>query len=483
MSSLQPVSIHAWKNNISWDKLQSTNEGHLKINVENSSLNVVNTSADNSLSNIDTNIETLNSKTLNKNGYAQVLLTSTNGTAVKADTTLTVQDDPEKREGWNCINPVSSTKLNLYYFSGSNEIITLGQLSSVYFKGFINVYTEFSSLPFINVYTKPTGSGDAQPWYHSRITYEYDDNDTIGIGEECIFFGKTSPSTEFNNRKIQLNNVVVDGEGLDTEEILYITVSTNSGATQDAVDTTLNILGFNTSTIRRNLVLKGSTSPDVNITNTLLNTQETNSTDILSNVSVSKDILNSVNSKISQGNASQIVGGSLQQILIYGKDSSGDLHTANISNSGDLDVEIADFVKGQKPSAESFPVVVSSDQTDINIKINDVRKIGSHENLQSGGSLIPSGETNSVFIGNVNKINIVYQDTSTSSFDGLDVLVSGDGTNYYLVEQLYPFTDVSGTIRYAYSSLDVGGFTRIKLRNNSSTDTYANVSASVFGSL
>ena len=148
-----------------------------------------------------------------------------------------------------------------------------------------------------------------------------------------------------------------------------------------------------------------------------------------------------------------------------------------------MDVEIADFVKGQKPSAESFPVVVSSDQTDINIKINDVRKIGSHENLQSGGSLIPSGETNSVFIGNVNKINIVYQDTSTTAFDGLDVLLSGDGTNYYLAEQLYPFTDASGTIRYAYSSLDVGGFTRIKLRNNSSTDTYANVSASVFGSL
>jgi hypothetical protein len=194
-------------------------------------------------------------QTLNKNGYAQVLLTSTNGIAVKADTSLTVQDDPEKREGWNCINSVSSTKLNLYYFSGSNEIITLGQLSSVYFKGFINVFTEFSSLPFINVYTKPTGSGDAQPWYHSRITYEYNNDNTIGIGEECVFFGKETPSTEFNNRKIQLNNVIVVGEGLDAEEILYITVSTNSGATQDAVNTTLNIVGFNTSSIRRNLVL------------------------------------------------------------------------------------------------------------------------------------------------------------------------------------------------------------------------------------
>jgi len=193
-------------------------------------------------------------QTLNKNGYAQVLLTSTNGTLVKADTSLTVQNDPEKREGWNCINPISGTKLNLYFFSGSNEIITLGELSSVYFKGFINKNTEFSSLPFINVYTKPTGSGDAS-WYHSRITYEYNNDNTIGIGEECVFFGKGIPSTEFNNRKIQLNNVVVDGEGLDTEEILYIVVSTNSLATQDAVDTTLNIVGFNTSTIRRNLVL------------------------------------------------------------------------------------------------------------------------------------------------------------------------------------------------------------------------------------
>lgn len=485
MSSLQPVSIHAWKNNISWDKLQSTNEGHLKINVENSSLNVVNTTAENSLSSIDTNIETLNSKTLNKNGYAQVLLTSTNGIAVKADTTLTVQDDPEKREGWNCINPVSSTKLNLYYFSGSNEIITLGQLSSVYFKGFINVYTEFSSLPFINVYTKPTGSGDAAPWYHSRITYEYDNDNTIGIGEECVFFGKGTPSTEFNNRKIQLNNVVVDGEGLDAEEILYITVSTNSSATQDAVDTTLNILGFNTSSIRRNLYLKSSTAPDVFLTNSLLNTQETNSTNILSNVSISKDILNSLDSKISKGE-DIITGGTggLQQCLLYGRVNTGDLRPIRITPQGDIDVEIADYVKGQNLMADSFPVVIASNQSDLNIKVNTVKHEGATNNI-SNNATINTGATSalSADISNMKDCNIVYEDTSTSSFDSVDIEMSGDnGTTYFIVDTLYPNVNTAGTKRYAYRSLQVGGFDLMRIRNTSSVDNYNNVNCSVFGS-
>src|SRR6056300_1014527 len=77
-------------------------------------------------------------KTLNANGYSQVLLTSAGGTAVKADTTSLVQQDPEHREGWNLTNSVAGTKFNLYYFNGTQESITLGDVLSIYFKGFIN---------------------------------------------------------------------------------------------------------------------------------------------------------------------------------------------------------------------------------------------------------------------------------------------------------------------------------------------------------
>ena len=182
-------------------------------------------------------------KTLNANGYAQVLLTSAGGTAVKADTTCVVQQDPEHREGWNLTNSVAGTKFNLYYFTGNQEAITLGEILSVYFKGFINNNSEIPSIPFFHIYTKPTGVGDAGPWYHSKIDYEYAFDNTIGIGEECIFYGGEVPKTKFNNRQIAFNNKTVTGEGFDNEEVLYLVVSSNSGATQDAVNVTINLMG------------------------------------------------------------------------------------------------------------------------------------------------------------------------------------------------------------------------------------------------
>ena len=71
--------------------------------------------------------------------------------------------------GWNLTNSVAGTKFNLRFFDGSYQTVTLGQIQSVYFKGFINKNTETASMPFIHIYTKPTGVGDAGGFYHSRI--------------------------------------------------------------------------------------------------------------------------------------------------------------------------------------------------------------------------------------------------------------------------------------------------------------------------
>jgi len=356
-------------------------------------------------------------QTLNKNGYAQVLLTSTNGTAVKADTTLTVQDDPEKREGWNCVNPVSSTKLNLYYFSGSNEIITLGELSSVYFKGFINVNTEFSSLPFINVYTKPTGSNDAQPWYHSRITYEYNNDNTIGIGEECVFFGKGSPSTEFNNRKIQLNNVIVDGQGLDSEEILYIVVSTNSLATVNSVDTTLNILGFNTSNIRRNLVL--TTEP--------------------ASLPLPSGAATSILQTTANGHLSSIdsaLGGTLQV--------NGSLFTQPVSGA----VSILGNV------STSVPIVN-----------------GSNNNYMNGVSVTSASNGSSYYVGSFSKFS--FMGNTTNQNEQINIEFSPDGTNWYRINtSLYPtWTDPTSPYDF-YQSFNNECVAYVRLNFSSYTGTH-----------
>ena len=462
-------------------------------------------------------INILDAETLTSNGYSKVLLTSSGGTAVKADTTLTVQEDPEQRQGWNCINPVASTKLNLYYFGGATETMTLGDLLSVYFKGFINVNSDTSSIPFINVYTKPTGSGDAQPWYHSRVTYEWGDNNVIGIGEECIFYGKALPSTQFNNRKIKLTDVVVQGDAAEDEEILYIVCSTNSIAPQNSVNVTLNLLGFNTRSVTRNLVLSteemtGGDASSANQTtmishlssiDTKVATASNQSTQIgiLSSIDSSlsgtltvdgsgstqpisaaslplpanastdtlqlagNSSLSSIDGKITSGNDTTL--SSAQQVLVYGEvtagPGTGELHPLHISQAGDLQIEIS----GIETTAA------------LNVKKTETENLGSHQNLLANISWTASTDSSVVDITNMRDAVIVYEDATTSSFESVYIYASPDsGSNYLKIGELYPFAGAS--TRDANINLFVGGFDRLKLVNGA--DSVTSAKATIVGS-
>ncbi len=320
---------------------------------------------------IDESLKNVSGRELNFNGYAQVLLTSAGGTSVKADTDCVVQEDPEHRMGWNLTNSVGGTKFNLYYFNGNQEIVTLRQLQSVYFKAFINVNSETASMPFIHVYTKPTGSGDAGSFYHSKIDYEYDNDNIIGIGEECVFYGEGKPKTKFTNRHIQLNNKTVTGDGLLDEEILYLVVSSNSGASQDAVNVTFNVLGMDanagnigTFDVYRNLVL-------VSESNLVGRATEAKQDDMITELKDIDSTTKSIDGKISKGNDFTL--SQAQQVLVYGEVTSGpgtgELHPIHITNAGDVEVEIADMVKGQDTMNQSFPVVIASDQSAVNSKL------------------------------------------------------------------------------------------------------------------
>jgi len=70
------------------------------------------------------------------------------------------------------------------------------------------------------------------------------------------------------------------------------------------------------------------------------------------------------NAKITTGSDSTLT--QAQQVLIYGKNGTGDLKPIHITNNGDVEVEIADFVKGQTTASASFPT------TDARNKVKDV---------------------------------------------------------------------------------------------------------------
>ncbi len=175
------------------------------------------------------------------------------------------------------------------------------------------------------------------------------------------------------------------------------------------------------------------------------------------------------------------VGVSDTGVLIMGRNGTNSAKPIHITSNGDVEVEIADFVKGQDTSANSFPVVLASDAV-VSVVQSDVIAQGSENNIENNASIVAGALSSlSADITNMKTANILYEDTATSSFDGVLVEVSGDnGSNYHPISELYPTT--SGSIRYAYLTIDVGGLTNMRIRNNSSTDTYTNVKCSVYGS-
>tara|TARA_R110001606_G_scaffold30054_1_gene93346 strand:- start:12 stop:1589 length:1578 start_codon:yes stop_codon:yes gene_type:complete len=322
---------------------------------------------------------------LDFDGYAQVLLDSSAATAVLADSTISAEIDPEGRGGWCFANSVAGSKYNLYYFNGAEEPLALGDVSSVYSKMYIDQKPDNSVMPLFQIYTKPTGVGDAGPFYHSRITYRYDASDgVVGIGESMIFYAINEPKKAWSERKMQFTSKSVLGDGLPDEEVLYMVVGSNSAATTGGVRHCVNLLGFNSgSGIQRNLNLKTSESSgggsagaateakqDTQITELQIIAADTTNT-AANTLSTAADV-SGINGKITTGAETTL--SQAQQVLVYGEVTSGpgtgELHPIHITNAGDVEVEIADFVKGQELMADSFPVVLSSDQSTISVDVS-----------------------------------------------------------------------------------------------------------------
>ena len=161
----------------------------------------------------------------------------------------------------------------------------------------------------------------------------------------------------------------------------------------------------------------------------------------------------SIDSKITSGADTTL--SQAQQVLIYGEVTSGpgtgELHPIHITNAGDVEVEIADFVKGQDVMAQSFPVVIASDQSNVNTKIIGEDYLGNPLNVkvdtngklivqvdgvrQSGSETltIPDGTTgiSSEIMMGTHKYIAFYGDTDNTTNTNIFIEYSQDGTNWY----------------------------------------------------
>ena len=191
-------------------------------------------------------------KNENRLGHNQVLLGSSEATNVISDSTITPIADGNDREGWFLKNTVSGTKFNLYIFGGDQEIIKKSEIRSLYFLANIDNLNNLSSIPFLHIYTKPTGVNDAKFWYHSRYDYRVDfDSVKMGVGEQCLFYANDKPIDKprkyQSQRHIPMSDTSIDGESDEHGEILYIVISSDSGAVLETMQCCLQMVGFETN--------------------------------------------------------------------------------------------------------------------------------------------------------------------------------------------------------------------------------------------
>lgn len=164
----------------------------------------------------------------------QVKSSSAGGIAVYADSSPAPIADNDGRDGWLFSKSVAdASKFNYYFYGEGSSPILLNEISSLLCDVTIDNYQDITSLPFIIIYTKPTGVGDAGVWYHSKIIYTMNSDEKILLGEGVTFYGGLKPNIHSNmngKRLIECNTLITSGDALPTEEVLTIALHSDSGS-------------------------------------------------------------------------------------------------------------------------------------------------------------------------------------------------------------------------------------------------------------
>jgi len=161
----------------------------------------------------------------------RVNLSSTSGVAVYADTLPAPTADDNGRKGWLYVKASGTQKLNYYFYSEGSHPITLANLENAYFVGIINNWTDTRNVPFLVVYTKPLGDGqDAGAWYRTKRTFGIPTQTKVTLGMRTQFSMFANPTPMFPFENVVLSSTTVAGPNLSTEEILTISVHTDSSA-------------------------------------------------------------------------------------------------------------------------------------------------------------------------------------------------------------------------------------------------------------
>ena len=123
-----------------------------------------------------------------------------------------------------------NSKIN-WYLQPKSSTMKVIDLTGLYLELFNVAITNASDMPYIMVYTKKTGSGDAASWYKSRRMYTFSGVPTANtkyLGFANL--GANTPNT-YNTSLLDMVAGLTTGTFAGTEDILFIVIASSSAAT------------------------------------------------------------------------------------------------------------------------------------------------------------------------------------------------------------------------------------------------------------
>jgi hypothetical protein len=183
-------------------------------------------------------------------GRTQVFSLFENNAQAFADGQPGVQD-PSYRNGWYFKNASAEQKINWYFFDGQAENVTLSDFSAYAIVTFDSV----ASKPFLAVYTTPTGTGDAAPWYKSRRVYIADSSAVAGVKYLMHFGADPKVHPELPRLSMTVSTASTEGTLGDGERVLTAALGSNSTATVNSVAFVAEAVGIFSPTVKRKINL------------------------------------------------------------------------------------------------------------------------------------------------------------------------------------------------------------------------------------
>lgn len=174
---------------------------------------------------------------MSKQGYVRVQLgTAAAAAVVGGESACTA--DANGRPGWSFVKDGASlptAKINLYCGPAANEKLPFQDLSSYWSIVTIDDFTAGSSLPWLQIYTKPHGDGLDHSWFRSKLNLQIPHEAVlVRPGERvAIWWGLVEPPADKLDgaRLIHLRADLTGPAVLPTDEIYLMPLATDSGAT------------------------------------------------------------------------------------------------------------------------------------------------------------------------------------------------------------------------------------------------------------